>query len=252
MKMKKILTFIPLGVGISAAIIYIFNVIQFRVINNSATLLQILSNLKIYLYISIIGFVLYFLIKILAILQRKKSKVEESQEQVNYDSYEPFEEIKTNNINLNDLGSNSYVPNYDYVPMYHEEKKGNYLNEEQKKESIAIKEDVISSDYNNKNNITSEIKNEENSQDLKPNNKLLKFCYNCGEELYKTDSFCSYCGASQYNKRKNINPILKNIINVLEIVILILIIYFSLNMLFDYKESKDPNFKSPFKVSMTK
>src|SRR5690625_1045184 len=108
--MKKILTFIPLGVGISAAIIYIFNVIEFRVINNSATLLQILSNLKIYLYISIIGFVLYFLIKILAILQRKKSKVEESQEQVNYDSYEPFEEIKTNNINL---GSNSYVPNYD-------------------------------------------------------------------------------------------------------------------------------------------
>ena len=250
--MKKILTFIPLGVGISAAIIYIFNVIQFRVINNSATLLQILSNLKIYLYISIIGFVLYFLIKILAILQRKKSKVEESQEQVNYDSYEPFEEIKTNNINLNDSGSNSYVPNYDYVPMYHEEKKGNYLNEEQKKESIAIKEDVISSDYNNKNNITSEIKNEENSHDLKPNNKLLKFCYNCGEELYKTDSYCSYCGASQYNKRKNINPILKNIINVLEIVILILIIYFSLNMLFDYKESKDPNFKSPFKVSMTK
>ena len=47
--MKKILTFIPLGVGISAAIIYIFNVIQFRVINNSITLLQILSNLKIYL-----------------------------------------------------------------------------------------------------------------------------------------------------------------------------------------------------------
>lgn len=248
--MKKILTFIPLGVGISAAIIYIFNVIEFRVINNSATLLQILSNLKIYLYISIIGFVLYFSIKILAILQRKKSKVEESQEQVNYDSYEPFEEIKTNNINLNDSGSNSYVPNYDYVPMYHEEKKGNYLNEEQKKESIAIKEDVISSDYNN--TITSEIKNEENSHNLKPNNKLLKFCYNCGEELYKTDSFCSYCGASQYNKRKNINPILKNIINVLEIVILILIIYFSLNMLFDYKESKDPNFKSPFKVSMTK
>jgi len=245
---KKILTFIPLGI----AIIYIFNVIEFRVINNSATLLQILSNLKIYLYISIAGFVFYFLIKILAILQRKKSKVEESQEQVNYDSYEPFEEIKTNNINLNDSDSNSYVPNYDYVPMYHEEKKGNYLNEEQKKESIAIKEDVISSDYNNKNNITSEIKNEENSHDLKPNNKLLKFCYKCGEELYKTDSYCSYCGASQYNKGKNINPILKNIINVLEIVILILIIYFSLNMLFDYKESKDPNFKSPFKVSMTK
>lgn len=250
--MKKILTFIPLGIGISAAIIYIFNVIEFRVINNSATLLQILSNLKIYLYISIAGFVFYFLIKILSLLQNRKSNLakENVSQNISDYSYEPFEEITTNNLNSNNLGTNSYIPNYDYVPMYNEEKKGNYLNEEQKKESIAIKEDVISSDYNN--TITSEIKNEENSHNLKPNNKLLKFCYNCGEELYKTDSFCSYCGASQYNKRKNINPILKNIINVLEIVILILIIYFSLNMLFDYKESKDPNFKSPFKVSMTK
>ena len=69
--MKKILTFIPLGVGISAAIIYIFNVIQFRVINNSITLLQILSNLKIYLYVSITGFILYFLIRIIDILSAK-------------------------------------------------------------------------------------------------------------------------------------------------------------------------------------
>ena len=63
--MKKTLTFIPLGIGISAAIIYVFNVIQFRVINNSATLLQILSNLKIYLYVAIAGFVCYFLIRVL-------------------------------------------------------------------------------------------------------------------------------------------------------------------------------------------
>ena len=43
---------------------------------------------------------------------------------------------------------------------------------------------------------------------------------------------------------------LKN--GIIEIVVLILILYFSIVMLFDYKESKDPNFKSPFNISMTK
>ena len=40
--MKKILTFIPLGVGISAAIIYILNIIQFKIINNGTALLVII------------------------------------------------------------------------------------------------------------------------------------------------------------------------------------------------------------------
>ena len=59
--MKKILTFIPLGVGISAAIIYILNIINFRIINNSTSMLKILYNLRIYLYVSIFGFIIYFL-----------------------------------------------------------------------------------------------------------------------------------------------------------------------------------------------
>ena len=79
-----------------------------------------------------------------------------------------------------------------------------------------------------------------------------KYCYNCGELINYNDKYCSSCGSYQLERKKQVNPLLKNIINVLEIVILILIIYFSLNMLFDYKESKDSNFKSPFKVSMTK
>ena len=73
--MKKILTFIPLGVGISAAIIYILNIIQFKIINNGTALLQILSSLKIYLFISIGGFGLYFFIKVLDLLINK-NKVE--------------------------------------------------------------------------------------------------------------------------------------------------------------------------------
>lgn len=71
--MKKILTFIPLGVGISSAIIYVFNALQFKVINNSYTMLQILSSLRIYLYISIIGFLVYFIIR--AILIRNEEEV---------------------------------------------------------------------------------------------------------------------------------------------------------------------------------
>ena len=73
--MKKILTFIPLGVGISAAIIYILNVIQFKIINNGTTLLQILMTLKIYLFISIGGFALYFFIKVLDSLTKSSQRV---------------------------------------------------------------------------------------------------------------------------------------------------------------------------------
>ena len=86
--MKKILTFIPLGVGISAAIIYILNIIQFKIINNGTALLQILSSLKIYLFISIGGFGLYFFIKVLDLLINK-NKVEN--EDFSSNEYEPFE-----------------------------------------------------------------------------------------------------------------------------------------------------------------
>ncbi len=252
--MKKTLTFIPLGVGISGAIIYIFNIIQFRVINNSATMLQILSNLKVYLYISIVGFVTYIFVKILTLLNERQNKIVrieneiEENEIIVDDTYEPFEEIKpeiTAEIKqeiTDDLEqeatianpSNTYVPNYDYVPIYKEEKNLFDASEfnvlEEKVEGIPeakeeVKEIIIRGD---------------------------KYCSNCGAKIFKEDRYCSSCGKEQYEHKKSINPILKNIINVLEIVILILVLYFSLNMLFDYKASKDPNFTSPFKVSMTK
>lgn len=228
--MKKILTFIPLGVGISAAIIYILNVIQFKIINNGTTLLQILMTLKIYLFISIGGFALYFFIKVLDSLTNKNK---EEQEDFISNEYEPFEnnnsissENTLNNVNdfnnvntLNNLNNvNSYVPNYDYVPMYHAEEKQDNI-----KEIKLDKED----------NFTS-----------------CKYCTFCGNKINAYDLYCSHCGNRQ--DKKKMSPLLKNVINVLEIVILILIIYFSLNMLFDYKESCDPSFKSPFKVSMTK
>lgn len=217
--MKKTLTFIPLGVGISSAIIYVFNIFRFRIINNSATLLQILSNLKIYLYISIGGFLLYFFIKLLLILGKKDKdivvEVQENNEQNVYsNSFESF------GIDNKENGSfkNSYVPNYDYVPIYKE-----------KDEDEAI---------------------ENNLSEQKLSDDLI-FCYNCGEKILNTDIYCRKCGSVQ-NHIKVVNSKFKKIINILEIVILILVLYFSLNMLFDYKEKKDPNFKSPFTISMTK
>ena len=281
--MKKLLSFIPLGIGISAAIIYVFNVVSFRVINNGATNLQILSNLKIYLFISIAGFVVYFIIKILEALSVRKKGVSKSNSktEVMDDAYEPFEKINnqsvsnaptnnaTSNVNYN-ANQNVYVPNYDYVPMYHEEKKGDYLASETKKEDViinqGIKNNANTRSINNENIYTNEnvkeevitsdntsyenIKQAQNNDSL-PSNSY-KYCYNCGEKINYNDKYCSKCGALLKVNRKNTNPYLKNVINVLEIVILILIIYFSLNMLFEYKESKDPNFTSPFKVSMTK
>ena len=225
--MKKILTFIPLGVGISAAIIYIFNVIQFRVINNSITLLQILSNLKIYLYVSIAGFILYFLIRIIDILSVKKENLKEevNDKEIANNDYEPFE--VSDNKEVDNNAYNGYVPNYDYVPMYNEDN----LNKEEDIKKLSISE-------------------QKNGEEIIVTNS--KYCYNCGELINYNDKYCSSCGSYQLERKKRVNPLLKNIINVLEIVILILIIYFSLNMLFDYKESKDSNFKSPFKVSMTK
>lgn len=254
--MKKILTFIPLGVGISAAIIYILNIIQFKIINNGTALLQILSSLKIYLFISIGGFGLYFFIKVLDLLANK-NKVEN--EVFSSNEYEPFEnnnnaktlsnENTLNNINnVNDFNnvntlnnqnnSNSYVPNYDYVPMYHAEEKQDNIKE--------IKLDKEDEDID----LGPLYNSEENNVDKEDNFASCKYCTFCGNKINAYDLYCSHCGNRQ--DKKNMSPLLKNIINVLEIVILLLIIYFSLNMLFDYKESRDPSFKSPFKVSMTK
>ena len=248
--MKKILTFIPLGVGISAAIIYILNIIQFKIINNGTALLQILSSLKIYLFISIGGFGLYFFIKVLDLLINK-NKVEN--EDFSSNEYEPFEnnnnakalsnENTLNNINnVNDFNnqnnSNSYVPNYDYVPMYHAEEKQDNIKE--------IKLDKEDEDID----LGPLYNSEENNVDKEDNFASCKYCTFCGNKINAYDLYCSHCGNRQ--DKKKMSPLLKNIINVLEIVILLLIIYFSLNMLFDYKESRDPSFKSPFKVSMTK
>lgn len=251
--MKKILTFIPLGVGISAAIIYILNVIQFKMINNGTTLLQILMTLKIYLFISIGGFALYFFIKVLDSLTNKNK---EEQEDFISNEYEPFENNNSissentlsninnvndfNNVNtLNNLNNvNSYVPNYDYVPMYHAEEKQDNIKE--------IKIDKKDKDID----LGPLYNNEENNVDKEDNSTSCKYCTFCGNKINAYDLYCSHCGNRQ--DKKKMSPLLKNVINVLEIVILILIIYFSLNMLFDYKESCDPSFKSPFKVSMTK
>lgn len=248
--MKKILTFIPLGVGISTAIIYILNVIQFKMINNGTTLLQILMTLKIYLFISIGGFALYFFIKVLDSLTNKNK---EEQEDFISNEYEPFEnnnfissENTLNNVNdfnnVNTLNNqnnvNSYVPNYDYVPMYHAEEKQDNIKE--------IKLDKEDKDID----LGPLYNNEENNVDKEDNFTSCKYCTFCGNKINAYDLYCSHCGNRQ--DKKKMSPLLKNVINVLEIVILLLIIYFSLNMLFDYKESRDPSFKSPFKVSMTK
>ncbi len=191
------LTFVPLGIGISAGIIYLVNVFNYRVINNSVTMLQILSNLRIYLYISIGGFVLYFFIRVLSSLSSNNS----SKENLTIKDYEPFE-------------------------------NGNYeLNQKQEVAETKVKEKTI-------------IK-----QIVLTGNK---YCSCCGEKIFDTDTYCKSCGSYQKNKKSGINPVLKNVINVLEIVILILVLYFLLNLLFEYKEQTDKDFISPFKIEITK
>lgn len=213
--MKKNLSFIPLGIGISAAIIYLFNVFRFRIISNSATLLQILSSLKIYLYISIGGFVFYFLIKIIFILNNKDNNIEDEVYNNTYKSLSSsklYKSVESNNYPTYNL----YEPNYDYVPLYNENK------------------------YDKKQTINEEFEKE--------NNNII-YCNNCGENVSDSDVYCKRCGRLLKSNR---NSLFKKIINLLEIIILILIIYFLLNMLFDYKEKQDPNFKSPFNVAITK
>ncbi len=209
--MKKMLTFVPLAIGISAALIYLFNVIQFRMLGNAVTLLDALNSLKVYLYVSIAGFVIYFIIKIFQVINLRKKALNDD----NIDEdYEYFEEQNKESI---DTAKDSYN---NYTPIYEKETMG---------ENIIDK--VI---INN------------------PVNVETKKCCNCKKEIDLNDQYCSSCGANQKENEKILSPFVKNLINVLEIVILILVIYFLLNMLFDFKEKQDPNFKSPFKVSMTK
>ena len=223
--MKKTLTFIPLGVGISAAIVYLFNVICFRVINNSVSLMHILSNLKIYLYISVGGFITYFIIKILMLLKEKnnylKHEQKEQQETINEIRKDESKSVNLNNEGVPTMNQNAnlYVPNYDYVPVYKKETSD-------RKPDAKIDEEKL---------VTENI-----------------YCFNCGNEISDDDIYCKNCGTYQKKNTKKTNLVLKNIINILEIVILLLVLYFSVNMLFDYKESVDPKFKSPLKISMTK
>lgn len=190
--MRKILTFIPLGIGISAMIIYLLNLFNYRIINNPIAMSQILYNLRIYLYISIGGFILYFIIKVILSFSINKDKAKEISET----DYEPFEIKEKVNLDVEEV-----------------------------KEKTMIKEIVLTGN---------------------------KYCSCCGEKIFDTDAYCKNCGSYQKDKKSGINPLLKNIINIIEIVVLILILYFSIVMLFDYKESKDPNFKSPFNISMIK
>ena len=131
-----------------------------------------------------------------------------------------------NNANTSTVNnSNIYIPNYDYVPLYNKEKSNeNNNSSKEEKEEIVDESAVKSSEY----------------------------CIKCGSKILNTDKYCYNCGTFQDRSKKMVNPIIKKIINIIEILILILIVYFSLNILFNYKEKVDNNFKSPFKINMTR
>lgn len=194
--MKKLLRFIPLGIGISALILYIFNVVNYRIINNAATMLQILTGLKSYLYISIGGFLIYFFIRVIEFMN-SKTYDDKTDTIVEKETVIKKEENKVKEQK---------------VPVKTVEKE-------------VIKEVILTGD---------------------------KYCSNCGEKIFSSDTYCKRCGSYQLDKKSGRKPIIKNIINVIEIVVLILILYFMLNMLFEYKEKKDPSFTSPFKIEITK
>ncbi len=223
--MKKILTFIPLGVGISAAIIYILNIINFRIINNSTSMLKILYNLRIYLYVSIFGFIIYFFIRVLSLVNKKEKTISSNSVEQNI-SYKKDDSLLENNANTSTVNnSNIYIPNYDYVPLYNKEKSNEYNNSSKKEKEEIVDESVV---------------------------KSSEYCIKCGSKILNTDKYCYNCGTFQDRSKKMVNPIIKKIINIIEILILILIVYFSLNILFNYKEKVDNNFKSPFKINMTR
>lgn len=223
--MKKILTFIPLGVGISAAIIYILNIINFRIINNSTSMLKILYNLRIYLYVSIFGFIIYFFIRVLSLVNKKEKTISSNSVEQNI-SFKKDDSLLENNANTSTVNnSNIYIPNYDYVPLYNKEKSNEYNNSNKKEKEEIVDESAV---------------------------KSSEYCIKCGSKILNTDKYCYNCGTFQDRSKKMVNPIIKKIINIIEILILILIVYFSLNILFNYKEKVDNNFKSPFKINMTR
>lgn len=223
--MKKILTFIPLGVGISAAIIYILNIINFRIINNSTSMLKILYNLRIYLYVSIFGFIIYFFIRVLSLVNKKEKTISSNSVEQNI-SFKKDDSLLENNANTSTVNnSNIYIPNYDYVPLYNKEKSNEYNNSSKKEKEEIVDESAV---------------------------KSSEYCIKCGSKILNTDKYCYNCGTFQDRSKKMVNPIIKKIINIIEILILILIVYFSLNILFNYKEKVDNNFKSPFKINMTR
>ena len=75
--MKKILRFIPLGIGIGALFLYIYSRFSFKYISNTAMMASILYNMRIYLYITIISFLAYAFIYLFEFLTRDKNKVKE-------------------------------------------------------------------------------------------------------------------------------------------------------------------------------
>lgn len=227
--MKKILTFIPLGIGISSAFLYLYNIVYFRVINNAATLSLILSNIRVYLYVSIAGFVIYFLIKLLDVLTMR---------------------LKILPVQTKSEGEPKvYSDDFEFNNTYNDEESPISLNE---LDNNSVNDEIIESQLkllsSNEKESIKEIKEEQIPVEkivIKDNT----YCYKCGSLVEEDDLYCKSCGTLL---RKNKHTLLKDIINVIEIVILLLIIYFSLSMLFDYKESIDSNFTSPFKISMTK
>ena len=247
--MKKLLTFIPLGVGISAAIIYVFNVISFRAINNTVAMGQILANLRIYLYISIIAFIVYAIMKI--ILYVKFRNVKEPKVYVPKEKVEKVK-IKNNKKKVEVVEEkNTYVPNYDYVPLYKDEVK----TEEVKETKIGVKEPeeltIDSVAYEPFDEVTTPYVKAESKKEEKVS-IFKSYCPRCGKEVYSDDVYCRSCGYNLSKNKKRLSPFVRKVINIIEIIIMILIIYFILNMLVDYKSKINPNFKSPFNITMTK
>lgn len=79
----------------------------------------------------------------------------------------------------------------------------------------------------------------------------LIYCNSCGALISKGDTYCHSCGRTQTIFRRK-RSLLRIIINIIEIIIMLLLIYFLIVNLFDYKEKTDPNFESPFKTTWTK
>ena len=209
--MKRILTFIPLGIGISSTIIYIFNIISFRTINNTVAMNQILSNLRIYLYIAIISFIIYGILKIIFFKSFKKNIV-----------------VKPKTVKEKPVVIKQEVK------------------EEEKEEKKIIKQEEAMKEAYEPFDTINELNNEQKISIFK------NYCFHCGKEVYNEDIYCRNCGYKLEKDKKRLSPFIKNVINVIEIVIMILIIYFIINVLLDYKHSINPSFKSPFNITMTK